>query len=378
MDGDAPIEVLLVDDSVVVRHFVQDVLRGENGIEVAATAANGLQALERLEEHRVDVVVLDIEMPVLDGLATLARLRARWPRLPVIMFSTLTERGAAATLDALALGASDYVTKPTQLRDRQAARTAVVDGLLPLLRTWGRINQLRRGGGEHRRDGGGAPPGGPAAVVAPARPAPAPLRRVPGGPRAVEAVLIGASTGGPNALTEIVPSLPATLGVPVLVVQHMPTLFTRLLAERLDDRSALRVEESVSGRAVRPGHVYIAAGGVHMAVRRQDGLVELQDDDGPPEHSVKPAVDVLFRSAVAVWGGALLAVVLTGMGNDGMLGARQVVDAGGTVLAQDEATSVVWGMPGAVVRGGLAHEVLPLDRVASAIVQRVGVAEVVG
>ena len=352
------VRVLVVDDSVVVRRVVQDVLQAERDFEVVATAVDGEAALEVLERLPVDVVILDVEMPRLDGLETLRRLRPRWPSLPVIMFSTLTERGASATLDALALGASDYLTKPTRLQGPDAARAAVADQLVPLVRTWGRIG---------RRS---AAPSAAAAPTPARRPRPDPPSRPSGAGRRrapISAVLIGSSTGGPSALAEIVPALPATLGVPVLVVQHMPPMFTRMLAERLDQRSALRVVEGAAGTPVRPGTVYVAPGGVHMVANRTREGVRIEVDDGPPEHSVKPAVDVLLRSGVDAWGGEVLTVILTGMGYDGLAGARRVVDAGGVVLAQDEQSSVVWGMPGAVVTAGMAEQVLPLGEVAAAI-----------
>lgn len=353
-----PIRVLLVDDSVVVRHVVRDILVDAGGIEVVGAAKDGRAALECLERLEVDVVVLDVEMPVLNGLATLEQLRPRWPELPVIMFSTLTERGASATLDALALGASDYLAKPSSLESRRAARDAISEGLVPLVRHWGRAGS------------------GPASRAAPLPPvvhadAPAPQRwRAPAAQPAAEvaAVVIGCSTGGPNALAEIVPALPASLGIPVLVVQHMPPTFTRLLAERLDQRSNVHVCEGAAGTEVRAGHVYVAPGGVHMTVRRAGAGVVLAMDDGPAENSVKPAVDVLLRGAVDTWSAGVLSVILTGMGSDGLAGSRAVVAAGGRVLAQDEASSVVWGMPGAVSRAGLVHDVVPLEKMAEAIV----------
>jgi two-component system chemotaxis response regulator CheB len=187
----------------------------------------------------------------------------------------------------------------------------------------------------------------------------------------VTAVVIGTSTGGPNALAQIVPALPADLPVPVLLVQHMPPIFTKMMAERLDKQSAISVQEVEPGVVPEPGHVYIAAGGSHMVVSRSQHEISIDLDDGPPENSCKPAVDVLFRSAAALWGSGLLAVVLTGMGQDGLVGAKAITAAGGSVIAQDEASSVVWGMPGAVVKAGLASDVVALDDVAGAIVRRV-------
>lgn len=354
--GAAPIRVLLVDDSAVVRRFVTETLQEEPDIVVAASAPNGSVALEHLEHELPDVVVLDVEMPVLDGLATLRQLRPRWPDIPVVMYSMLTQRGAAATLDALSLGATDYVMKPSHLGDREQAGLAVRRELAPVVRSWGNRHRARTAGAQHPR-ATGAPP------ATPARP-----RTAVGRP---EAIVIGSSTGGPHALTEVIPRLAAALPLPVLLVQHMPPLFTKLFAERLDSRSHLAVVEGEPGMRVEPGRVYVAPGGIHMLARRSGSSVVIASDDGPPESSCKPAVDVLFRSAVEVWGGRVLAVVLTGMGHDGLEGCRRIAAAGGAVIAQDEATSVVWGMPGAVSRAGLAEEVVPLEDVTSAISRHV-------
>jgi two-component system chemotaxis response regulator CheB len=372
-----PVRVLLVDDSAVIRRFVSESLEREPDITVVATAANGRIALEKIASDLPDVVVLDIEMPVLDGLETLRALRPRWPDLPVVMYSTLTSRGATATLDALSAGATDYVLKPSHLGDADAARRAVRDELAPVLRSWGTYQRTRSVAARRRPEGAGAVGiasrtstgmtsldqsaarlGGAVTIAAETRP-----RRA----ARPEAVVIGSSTGGPQALTELVPRLPANLGVPVLVVQHMPPLFTRLLAERLDARSALHVVEAAPGMEVLPGTVYIAAGGTHLVVRRQGTALVTAIDDGPPENSCKPSVDVLFRSASHAFGPHVLAVVLTGMGQDGLEGARVIQSGGGVVYAQDEPSSVVWGMPGAVVRAGIAREILELSDIAPAI-----------
>ncbi|HVC25811.1 MAG TPA: chemotaxis response regulator protein-glutamate methylesterase [Acidimicrobiales bacterium] len=357
-----PVRVLLVDDSAVIRRFVSEALQEEPDIVVAATASNGRQAIERLERELPDVVVLDVEMPVLDGLATLAELRPRWPDVPVVMYSTLTQRGAAATLDALSLGATDYVLKPSHVADRDAAGRVVRSELAPVVRSWGNLHRARLAAARP------APAKAPPARV----PAPAPTLRARVDRTRPEVLVIGSSTGGPHALTEVIPRLPASLPVPVLVVQHMPPLFTKLLAERLDARSALEVVEVSAEVPVVAGRVYVASGGAHMVARRRGASVVVTLDDGPPENSCKPAADVTFRSAVEVWGGRVLAVVLTGMGQDGLEGCRRICEAGGAVVAQDEASSVVWGMPGAVSRAGLASEILPLPDVAPAIGRHLG------
>lgn len=343
-----PVSVLVVDDSAVVRTLVTRVLSDDPGIRVVGTAANGRIALEKVARLAPDLVTLDIEMPVMDGLETLRELRRIAPRLPVVMFSTLTERAAAATLDALALGASDYVTKPTNLSAPAEALAAVRDQLVP------KIKALT---------GRTAP-----AVVSTPRPRAAVRPVVGSGPsREPHVVAIGASTGGPDALAAVVEALPAGLPVPVLVVQHMPPVFTRLLAQRLDRVAGVRVREAVDGEPVTPGTVLLAPGDRHLAVRREGNAVRVALSDAPPENHCRPAVDVLFRSVADVFGAHTLGVVLTGMGQDGLRGAEHLVEAGATVWAQDAASSVVWGMPGAVVGAGLATKVLAIGEVAPAV-----------
>lgn len=353
------IRVLVVDDSVVVRRLVTDSLQVDPELVVVAAAANGRIALARLPQANPDVVVLDVEMPELDGLETLTALRATHPKLPVIMFSTLTERGAAATLEALSRGASDYVTKPSNVGGVQEAMARIRDELIP------KIKQLC-----------GRAPVPAAPRLRAARPAAAGVQRPDrarrsGPPPPVELLAVGVSTGGPAALERLFGALPGDLGVPVVVVQHMPPVFTDMLARRLDTRSALQVAEAAAGAVVAPNQAWIAPGDFHLVVERDGATAVLRTTTDPPENSCRPAVDVLFRSAARAYGAGVLAVVMTGMGQDGLRGAEQVVEAGGTVLAQDEASSVVWGMPGYVAGAGLADQVLPLDQLASAIVRRV-------
>ncbi|MFC0080878.1 chemotaxis response regulator protein-glutamate methylesterase [Aciditerrimonas ferrireducens] len=361
-----PLRVVLVDDSALVRRLVGGVLRTEDDLVVAGTLVDGQQAVEQVPELQPDVVVLDVEMPRLDGLETLAALHQSCPGLPVVMYSSLTERGAAVTLEALARGAVDYATKPSATTSREEAEACLRRDLLPLVRLWGRIGRARRVG--ERVASRGLEVGQPAPPRQVSEPPLATRVRRPARP---EVVLVGVSTGGPSALAELLPSLPAGLGVPVLVVQHMPAIFTRLLAERLDRSAPLRVREALDGEPLEPGTVLVAPGGRHLAVERRGGQVVAACLDDPPEHFCRPAVDVLFRTAAAVYGPGVLAVVLTGMGNDGLAGAQAIVRAGGAVLAQDEASSVVWGMPGAVARAGLAEAVLPLAELAPAIAARV-------
>lgn len=343
----AKTRVLIVDDSVVIRRLLADVLAGEPTLEVAGTAANGHIALAKMPQVRPDVVILDVEMPEMNGLETLAVLRRDYPHLPVIMFSTLTERGAAHTFEALALGASDYITKPANVGSLEAATARVRDDLVP------RIKALHHGSA-------GPAPAGPGAR-APSR---APRLEV------VNVVTIGVSTGGPNALASLLPRLPRDFPVPVLVVQHMPPLFTRFLADRLDGQCALAVREGFPGATVEPGTVWLAPGDWHMTVERSGASVVLRTSQSAQENSCRPAVDVLFRSVASVYGARALAIVLTGMGQDGLRGAEAIHAAGGGVLAQDEASSVIWGMPGYVANAGLADRIVPLDQMAPEIMRR--------
>jgi two-component system chemotaxis response regulator CheB len=413
------IRVLLADDSSVVRKLVAAVLSADEGIEICGMAGNGADAIAKIEQLQPDALVLDMEMPVMDGLQTLAALRPRWPHLPVIIFSTLTERGATATLDALAAGASDYVTKPTHAKSINEAVGQVRLEIVPKIKALcARVanppvpattayapaptqapsypapapaTSLRA----HPPviapglDTSFAPAPRPLAPAAPAHQLPAtpPVfeRAVPAvpsapptlarrsGPRvAVELVAIGVSTGGPNALAEVLARIPTDLAVPVVIVQHMPTMFTRLLAERLDRLSPLGVQEVSSPVQLQAGHVYLAEGGRHMVVERRAGALWALNNDAPPENSCRPSVDVLLRSVAAACGARTLAVILTGMGTDGLAGCKVLSAAGATIFAQDDQTSVVWGMPGAVVSAHLAESVLPLDHVAPEIVRAVG------
>lgn len=339
-----PARVLIVDDSAVARRLLCDVVADAEGFAVAGTAGNGLVALDRIATDVPDVVVLDLEMPVLDGLGALEQIRSRWPELPVVVVSTASRRGATATLDALARGATDYVAKPAHAGSAEAAREGIASALVPVLRACARRRRGRR-----------------RLSVVPA--AAARSRHVRSGVR--EVLVVACSTGGPRALGEIVPRLPADLPVPVVAVQHLPATFTRPLAERLDAHSPLSVREGEDGAALEPGTVHLAPGGVHLALRRgAGGAVVLAHDDRPPKNACKPSADVLFASAAGVFGPGVVGLVLTGMGRDGLAGSRAVHEAGGTVYVQDEASSVAWGMPGAVARAGLARAQLALEEIA--------------
>lgn len=339
------IRVLVVDDSTVVRRLLSDALASDPALEVAGTASNGKIALDKLPQLCPDVVTLDIEMPELDGLATLPLLRKAYPRLPVIMFSTLTRKGAVDTLNALSLGANDYVTKPSNVGSVTAGIAAVKESLIPKIKALCPFSD-------------GACPAPP--------PAPRPQARVGG---RVGLLAIGVSTGGPNALTELFQRLPGDFPVPIVVVQHMPPVFTRYLAERLNTVSPLDVAEASGGETLRPGAAWLAPGDFHMSLSAAGRGWTLRVHQGPQENSCRPAVDVLFRSVAEHVGREALALVLTGMGHDGLRGSQAIRQAGGRILVQDQSTSVVWGMPGAVAGAGLADQILPLDRIADELVR---------
>jgi two-component system, chemotaxis family, protein-glutamate methylesterase/glutaminase len=348
------IRVLVVDDSVVFRRMLKEALSQDPELEVVGLAANGRIALNLIEQCTPDVVTLDLEMPDGDGLEVLRQLQPRLARLPVIMFSTLTERGAAATLDALALGARDYVTKPCN-GGAEASTARIRDELIPKIKA---LSGLSRGI-ELR-------PQIPRAAIPGITRAASPGIRTP-----IELVAIGTSTGGPNALTAVLPQFPRQFPAAMAVVQHMPPTFTRFLAERLNTACELQVVEAAHDQVVKPGSIWIAPGDFHMAVENEGTQVHLRAFRTPPENSCRPSVDVLFRSVARTYGPRALAVVMTGMGQDGLRGCEQLHETGAAILAQDEASSVVWGMPGFVVNAGLASKVVPLSQIAAEIIRRV-------
>jgi two-component system chemotaxis response regulator CheB len=344
----SPVRVLVIDDSVVARRVVAHAIDAEPGLVLAGTAPNGRAAIDKLGLLRPDVLVLDLDMPVMNGFEMLAAVRQSHPDLPVIVFSHLTRSGAAATLDALALGATGFALKP-RADGIGMAEELVRTELLPLI-----LAVAKR----------------PEEVVTPAAPGPAPapnqrnLERTP-----IAAVVIGVSTGGPNALAELIPCLPANLPVPVFIVQHMPAVFTQMLAERLDRVARVHVTEAASSEPVVAGRVYVAPGGRHMAVRGTPTFAEIELTDDLPENSCRPSADVLFRSAARVYGSGVAGIVLTGMGSDGLRGCEAVRAAGGAVMVQDARTSVVASMPCAVADAGLANAVLPLPEVGPTLVR---------
>ena len=341
------IRVLVVDDAVVMRRLISEALGRDPEVEVVGVAAHGHIALAKIPQVNPDVITLDVEMPEMDGLTTVREIRRTYPHLPVIMFSTLTERGATRTLEALSAGATDYVTKPANIGSVSLSIERLQQELVPKVKLHGRRAPACAAG---------VPPGQAAPVSAGPRP--------PGPARPIELVCIGTSTGGPNALADVFADIPAGLPVPVVIVQHMPVLFTKMLAERLDKLGSLRFCEGAEGQVLEPGHAYVAPGGRHMEVVRTAGTLRLHLQDQPPENSCRPAVDVLFRSVAAACGGDVLGVILTGMGQDGLHGCRLLRERHAQILAQDEATSVVWGMPGAIAQAGLCQAVLPIQGLA--------------
>lgn len=372
--------MLVVDDSLIVRRIVAQSLDALDGITVVGQAADGQAALNQIEALAPDLVTLDIEMPVMDGIEAMRHIKARWPRLPVIMFSTLTERGAAMTLEALMAGARDYVTKPTNsaglaesMAQVQSELGSRIRALAPRTPTVQPAIASRATTALPSITAASAPPtaarsASPAISTATGVGGSVPVRR--GGSGRIDMLVVGSSTGGPDALMTVLTALPSDLPVPVLVVQHMPPLFTRTFAERLDRACALQVVEAADGQAVTAGTVYIAPGDFHMEVTA-GASARIRLTQGEPENFCRPAVDVLFRSA-APYGSRALALVLTGMGSDGARGSSALVAAGGEVYAQDEDTSVVWGMPRAVTEAGHASRVLPLQAIAPALLARIG------
>jgi two-component system chemotaxis response regulator CheB len=351
-----PIRILIVDDSSVVRKVLCDGLAPDVALEVVGTASNGRIALARISQLNPDLVTLDVEMPEMNGLETLAEIRKSYPKLPVIMFSTLTERGAATTLDALALGASDYVTKPGNTGSLEVTLAQIREQLIPKIKA---LCEVR--------------PGAQRLPISPA-PSPRSVGAQPARePTRIDLLAIGTSTGGPNALAELMPAIPGNFPVPIVIVQHMPPMFTRLLASRLNGRSELTIREAVPGEILKPGEAWIAPGDYHMTVERRGTSVQLCLNQGPPENSCRPAVDPMFRSVAKVFGANVLAAVLTGMGCDGVQGARHIRERGGQILVQDEASSVVWGMPGQVAAAGLADAMYPLGSMVQEILRRVAV-----
>jgi two-component system chemotaxis response regulator CheB len=383
-----PIRVMVVDDAVVVRGLVSRWVDEEPGMTVVASLRTGREAVDQLERTKPDVVVLDIEMPDLDGISALPLLLAKRRDLIVIMASTLTRRNAEVSLKALSLGAADYIPKPETNRDVTTSTTFRHD----------LIEKIRHLGARRRRPIPAAPTTASTASTASARvpfsvpranarPPVTEFRRPnepaahaghhstaiklrPFAPSHPKVLLIGSSTGGPQALTALIAQIPKVIDqVPVLITQHMPPTFTTILAEHLTRASGRPAKEGEDGEPIVAGRIYVAPGGKHMRVARRNGVPVITIDEGPLVNFCRPAVDPLFMTASEIWNGAIVAVILTGMGSDGTKGAGSIVAAGGNIIAQDEATSVVWGMPGAAANAGVCAAVLPLDQIAPKIIR---------
>ena len=346
------IKVLIVDDAVVVRKILSDVLSQDEEIEVVGVAANGRIALQKIPQLNPDIITLDVEMPDLNGIETLRELRKGYPKLPVIMFSTLTEKGTGSTVEALAAGASDYVCKPANVGSVTEAMQKIKVDLIPKIKILSGKKPFK---------------------LLPIVKVKKEIQNIEFTNTAVpaEIVAIGVSTGGPNALSCLFEKLPGDLSVPIVIVQHMPATFTQLLAERLDSVSPLTILEGADGMPLEVGKVYIAPGGYHMVLKRSRAGVIIETNQDAPENSCRPAVDPLFRSVAKCYGNAVLAVVMTGMGRDGCNGCEYIKESGGRVLVQDKESSVVWGMPGHVAESGLADSVIPLTSLPTEIVRLV-------
>ncbi len=356
--SDAGLRVLIVDDTVVYRKILSDVASEMPGVVLVQTAPQGRVALSRMQQQPFDIVLLDVEMPDMDGLETLAEIRKAHPETAVVMISGVTARARDNTVKALEIGAMDFLSKPDS-NDVDANRAALREKLRPLFRhVQTRLNL--------KRIPVAIPPH--AAPVHPHAPAAPPAARPAPSPAGIDVIAIGISTGGPNALAEVIPRLSARLGVPILLVQHMPPGFTASLAQHLDDRSPLKVCEAQEGEPILPNTVYIAPGGRHMIVRRftppggTGATLVIGLNDNPPENSCRPSVDVLFRSVATHFEGRVLALIMTGMGSDGLEGVRTLKRKGARILTQSEETCVVYGMPLAVDEAGLSDESLPLTR----------------
>lgn len=376
-----PYRVMVVDDSAVVRGLETRMLESDPAIKVVASVGNGQTAVQTIERQDIEVVVLDIEMPVMDGLTALPKILAANPRVKVIMSSTLTQKNAEISLKALELGATDYIPKPSSSREL----TGGTDFKLELVEKVKALGAAVRRSSPNRRPAPTSPapvapgavptlrrPGAPAAPIAPAA---APSSLFPPPPKVVlrqagtdrpDILCIGSSTGGPQALFTVLGGLNKAGGVtqPILITQHMPATFTTILAEHISRLSGFPAKEAATGDKLEGGKVYVAPGDYHMLVEVKNGEKVLRLDQGPPENFCRPSVDPMFRSIAQVYGRKVLACVLTGMGSDGARGGKVIVEAGGTVIAQDEATSVVWGMPGATAHAGVCSAVLPIQDIA--------------
>lgn len=350
------VKVLLCDDSAIVRRIVRMVVEEADDMTVVGEARDGAEGVELAAKLNPGVIVMDVEMPVCDGIEAVEQLKKRGIKVPVIMFSSLTDRGAEATVDALTAGACDFATKPALVGSPQAAIEHVRNQLLPKLRLWGKKSRTPMAAGTL----------GGAVEKRMSAPTPATIAG------RFECITLGVSTGGPEALKKFISALPPDLHVPIVVVQHMPANFTARLAEQLDRIGPIRVVEATDGETLANGTVYIAPGGRHLEVKSRGMAPFVALNDGPPVQSCRPAVDVLFKSAAETFKSRNLSIVLTGMGQDGLDGARAVKAAGGIVVVQDQESSTVWGMPGVVWNEGLAVQQMPPNEIAQWVIRQPG------
>lgn len=401
----SPYRVMVVDDSAIIRGFICRYLQEDPLIEVVTTAINGKVALSQLEKYDIEVVVLDIEMPVMDGLTALPKMLATDENLQVVMASTLTLKNAEVSLAALGKGAVDYVPKPETARSVNASidfRREIVEKV----KAWGGVRRkvLRQtlpstdktsdgASARFKRPSGVASSDGKekAGFVTARRPAPvvaaSPRGQAETAPREIvdrkkpivlrkgstlspQVLAVGSSTGGPQALLAFFKALDGKVKIPVVLVQHMPKTFTAILAQHIASATSFIAAEGVDGESLKPGHIYVAPGDHHMICEAKDGNVVIRLNKDAPENYCRPSVDPLFRSLTSIFKNKVLAVILTGMGHDGLKGSRDLVREGATILAQDEESSVVWGMPGAVASAGLCSEVLPLEKIGDAVARR--------
>ncbi len=363
-----PLRVMVVDDSVVIRGLISRWIDAEPDLTVVGSLRTGLDAVNQVERIRPDVAILDIEMPDLDGISALPQLLAKKRNLIVIMASTLTRRNAEISFKAMSLGAADYIPKPESTREISAADVFKHDLLQKIRHLGARARRLKSVASPSIAPAARTTPSASAIRPAPVAPVASRLVTRPFSASMPRALLIGSSTGGPQALMTLMAEIgPVIDRVPVLITQHMPPTFTTILAEHLARASKRPAHEGIDGEAIRPGTIYLAPGGKHMRAAKQGANIVIALDDGPPVNFCKPAVDPLFTSGIDVWQGGVLALVLTGMGSDGMRGGKEVVAAGGNVIAQDEASSVVWGMPGAAANAGICSAILPLNQIGAKI-----------
>ena len=357
-----PVRVLVVDDSAVIRGLLTRALEADPEVRVVASVGNGQMAVGAVERQVIDVVVLDIEMPVMDGLTALPKIIAAAPGIKVIMASTLTVKNAEVSLKALQAGAADYLGKPTSTRELGGAADFSRD-LLAKVKALGAVARATPGRGPRKSLG----PASVVASLADRRAAPKAITLKSAPLRTPEVIAIGSSTGGPQALFEVLAHLGTSIAQPILITQHMPATFTTILAEHIQRQCRIVCAEAKDGEPVTGGRVYLAPGDFHMSVVVQGSKPVIGLNKNPPENFCRPAADPMLRSLAAQYGRGVLAVILTGMGQDGLRGCEAVVASGGAVIAQDEASSVVWGMPGAVAVAGLCSQVLPLKEIGPAI-----------